>query len=93
MDTENCVACKIEIPKDVSKFLINQKDFLVRKRLSIKIHNLTGEDFESTDCAICPDCRMILVQIFDLEQKFLDIFRNDKVYDNCQAIGPFHHEM
>ena len=50
----------------------------MRKRLAYKIHYLTGEDFQRIDSAICSDCRLILVQIFDLEQKFVDIFRKDK---------------
>ena len=81
MATENCLACKAEITEDVSKFLIFQKDFSVRKRFAYKIHFLTGEDFESDDCVVCGDCRLILVQIFDLEQKFVDIFRHYKLSD------------
>ena len=77
MAAENCLSCKSFIPDDVSKYFVFQKDFLVRERLAYKIHYLTGKDFERDDCAICSNCRMILVQIFDLEQKFVDIFTSE----------------
>ena len=74
---QNCVACKKKIPDNLSKYLIFQKDFLIQKRLVYKINHLTGEDFENSECVICPDCRIILIQIFDLEKRFVDIFKNE----------------
>ena len=94
MTSENCIACKSKIPAVLSKFFIFQKDIFVQKRLIHKIHQLTGIEFENNDCVICSNCRMILIQIFDLEQRFVNFFKDwsnaisdDEIHTSDAEIG------
>ena len=84
---ENCSCCNIKISDGLTKFSVFKKDLLTKKRFVYKINQLTGKDFEDVDI-ICSECRLILIQIYDLEQRFVEKCNSDSSESAGNDVDP-----